>query len=636
MTDKARPDSTMTKLMRSSAEDAILHRALTLPTRFPSKIILVDSDGRSIETKYVFESPQPIGEGGTAIVYRVRDTQLNVIRALKVLLVDLHSDPVAEQRWRRERELLLALEKVDAPCVPTIYDVGIVEGLPVIVMQFVDGLTLAKRLGHLSQPDTAQFTRSQAEEYLRFVTGIVSQLALSLAHIEKHFAGTEHQGFAHGDIKPSNVIVEKASKGPDAPAWDVGRVWLLDFGEASIRDVAEVRGLTPAYSSPEQLRDWASRRSPQVTPATDQYQLGIVLQELLRPVESYAKRRHWSPRAISCAWKIRYLSGVAKRMTARLPADRLADFKRASQALGRAESLPRRRVGTSLALVAIGTFLSLSLLLTRKPLDARDSRPMNPQLVMTSVENEWKRWQEPQLWGASDQQLEGQLAAQAEQWRAAYGKATADSITQELRRRLSLLKGGQYVFRIVTAIPDDELNQTFQQFPDQAPDTVMVILAIQDKDIVNLRGSIAPEQRVAFDAAEATFSWEPGQPVELFIRTATKSDRQKSERDAIYDKELKRYDSAKAQYDKAYAEYKAAEGRGERVIPPPPFLKLRPFRITGFSEGWRAFPVGGNHTAGGVMTIPSETKCVQVENRSFVGEFDDYSIRWHIEVSPCQ
>ncbi len=274
MSDSGRADSTMTKLMRSSAEDAILHRALTLPIHFPKNIILVDGEGRPIETKYVFESLQPIGEGGTAIVYRVRDTQLGVLRALKVLLVDLRSNPAAEQRWRRERELLLALEKVDAPCVPTIYDVGIAEGLPVIVMQFIDGVTLAKKLTQLNQPGATPFTCDNISKYLRFITGIVNPLASSLAHIEKHFAGTEHQGFAHGDIKPSNIIIEPtATDGAAAFSWDAGRVWLLDFGEASVRETAEVRGLTPAYSSPEQLADWASQRSPQITSATDQYQL---------------------------------------------------------------------------------------------------------------------------------------------------------------------------------------------------------------------------------------------------------------------------------------------------------------------------------------------------------------------------
>jgi serine/threonine protein kinase len=638
MSGKTHPDSTMTKLMRSSVEDEILHRALRLPTSYPTQIAFAGSDGHYIETKYSFESPRPIGEGGTAVVYQVRDTQLNVTRALKVLLVDLRSDSVAEQRWRRERELLLALEKVDAPSVPTIYDVGIVDGLPVIVMQFVDGVTLAKKLAQLNHPDLLPSTPGNIDKYLLFVTGIINPLAASLAHIEKHFAGIEHQGFAHGDIKPSNIIVEMATKNAASATWDVGRVWLLDFGEASVRDASEARGLTPAYASPEQLTDWASQRSPRITPATDQYQLGIIIQELLRPVEPSAKRCHWSPKAISCAWKIRYLLRVAKMMTARVPADRFTDFKHVSRALERTESLPHRRIGASFALAAMAALLPLSLLSLRAPSDSRDARPINSQLVMTSVENEWKRWQESQLWGASEQQLEGQLTAQVEQWRAAYGKATADAVNQELRRRLSLLKGGQYVFRIVTAIPDNEFNHLSQQFPGQSPDALIMTLAINGKNIASFHGTVMPGQPVAFDSDQAAFSWEPGQRVELVIKTETKSERQRREdRDKarkVHDEAVKRYDAARAQYDKDYAIYQAAKANGERVFPPhPPGMAPLFFQASVLSF---AVGIGGNHTDGGVMAIPSETKCVQVESRLFVGKFDDHSINWHIEVSSTQ
>jgi len=620
MSDTARPDSTMTKLMRSSAEDAILHRALTLPTRFPGKIILADSDGRSIETKYVFDSAHPIGEGGTAVVYRVRDTQLNVVRALKVLLLDLRSDLAAETRWRRERELLLALEKVDAPCVPTIYDVGIADGLPVIVMQYVDGITLSNKLLQLNQPGSAAFTGNNVDNYLRFITGVVSPLASSLAHIEKHFAGTEHQGFAHGDIKPSNIIIEpKATESASALSLDAGRVWLLDFGEASVRDVGDARGLTPAYSSPEQLTDWASQRSPQVTAATDQYQLGVVLQELLRPIESYGNRRHWRLKSISVTWQIRRLSKIAKTMTGRRPADRFVDFHAVSKAFQQVESLPRRRVIASAVLVGtIAMILFLSLLSMRGPVESRDARPMNPQFVATSVENEWNRWQEPQFWGATQPQLDAQLASQVEQWRSSYGKDTADAVTQELRRRLSLLSGGHYVFRILSAIPDDQFNQMSQQFPDQSPDAVTVTLSVNEIDVAKLHGKIVPLQPIMFDATQATFLWKPGQTVQLSIRTETKSDRQKRER----------RDKDRQAHDEAVKRYEAAQATGERVLPPPPFID---FPDVAFSVG-----IGGNHTNGGVMAIPAETKCLQVEDHSLLGKFDDYSLNWDIEITPIQ
>ena len=64
----------MTNLMRGSAEDDILHRALRLPSTFPAHLDFLGADGCPLPTKYAFESPYPIGEGGTSLVYRVKDT----------------------------------------------------------------------------------------------------------------------------------------------------------------------------------------------------------------------------------------------------------------------------------------------------------------------------------------------------------------------------------------------------------------------------------------------------------------------------------------------------------------------------------------------------------------------------------
>src|SRR5690606_23593884 len=140
-------------------------------------------------TKYVFESDTLIGEGGTAIVYKVRDTQLNVSRALKVLLVDLSADQNAKQRWQREQEFLLFLEEVDAPCVPTIYEVGVVDGLPVIVMQFLNGKMLESILQEW-EAEPVPKSANDVRNHLQRILGIVYQLAGSLAHIERHVAGT--------------------------------------------------------------------------------------------------------------------------------------------------------------------------------------------------------------------------------------------------------------------------------------------------------------------------------------------------------------------------------------------------------------------------------------------------------------
>ena len=498
MSDEPRRSSTMTRLLRSSAEDALLHRALALPERYRDRIAFANPGDPPAATKYAFVSPQPIGEGGTAVVYRVRDTQLNVDRALKVLLVDLTPETEAEKRWRRERELLIALEKVDAPCVPTICDVGMVDGLPVIVMQFVEGITLASKLHELGPQHICR--ANDVEKYLRFVMSLIIALAKSFDHIEKEFSGTPYHGFAHGDIKPSNIVVEPKGENADAFSWEIGRVWLLDFGEASIQSLGEPRGLTPAYSSPEQLAAWAEQRSPRITAATDQYQLGVVLQELLRPIEFHRNRWHRSLKLTLSSWQIQHLSRVAGKMTARRPTDRFADFRSTLGALQRTESLPRRRgMLSAAALAAACVVLVLILSLAhRAPADSRDSRPLDSGLVETSVENEWKRWQSLDLRRATRQQLDRQLAVQLEEWRSAYGKATADAVVEELRRRSALLSGGQYSLQVIGAVPDDGFNQRAERFPDQSPDTVLVMLSVDELEVGKLRrkSSITPATRV--------------------------------------------------------------------------------------------------------------------------------------------
>lgn len=591
MSDKPLPDSTLTKLMRSSAEDEVLHRALRLPARYPKQIALADANGREIETKYMFVSSDPIGEGGTALVFQVRDTQLNAVRALKVLLVDLRSSPAAEERWRRERELLLAMEKVDAPCVPTIYDVGHADGLPVIVMQFVDGVTLSHKLAELSRNSGGLRKDSNyLDKYVRFVVAVMRPLASSLAHIENHFMGTANQGFAHGDLKPSNIVIDERDTGSVTDArLEIEHVWLLDFGEASVRNANEARGITPDYSSPEQLADWASHRSPQVTPATDQYQLGIVLQELLRPVESQGGLWHWRPRHLCAGWRIRHLAQIATRLTARRPPERFTNFKSVSRALERTESLPRRRVGGFAAIIG---FVALLAALFAIPLhgsgDRNESRPADMQLAVTAIENEWKRWQQPELATSSREQLEKQLPVQFEQWRSAFGKATADKIVTDLRRRLTHISGGQYELRILSAVPDKYFKRSV------APtDIVIVKLEVENLGFASLHGRISREQRVIFDPDKITFTWQPGIGLGLYIYIRAPKDPQSKD------------------------------------IPAP----LGPLELPPQPIDWGL----GNNSAGrGIMAIPVNTKCTQFKDDSFSGQFNEKNIDWRLEIRRVQ
>src|SRR5436190_17349764 len=85
-----------------------------------------------------------LGIGGMGEVYRARDTRLNRTVAIKVLQSTIASDPRFRERFGREAKAVAAL---DHPHICTLYDVGEDEGTSFIVMQFVEGETLAHRLG---------------------------------------------------------------------------------------------------------------------------------------------------------------------------------------------------------------------------------------------------------------------------------------------------------------------------------------------------------------------------------------------------------------------------------------------------------------------------------------------------------
>jgi serine/threonine protein kinase/tetratricopeptide (TPR) repeat protein len=212
--------------------------------------------GRRIDQYQVLSR---IGAGGMGVVYRARDTKLGRDIALKVLPAEFSSDPESIARAEREARLLASLNH---PNIAAIYDLKECEGNLCLVLEYVEGDTLAERLkrGALAVNDGLTVCLQIAE-------------ALGAAH---------RAGVIHRDIKPANVKVT-----PE------GRVKVLDFGlakaitpETPELDMSEtptlltqvipeaIRG-TPAYMSPEQVR------GELVDNRTDIWGFGCVLFELL-------------------------------------------------------------------------------------------------------------------------------------------------------------------------------------------------------------------------------------------------------------------------------------------------------------------------------------------------------------------
>jgi serine/threonine protein kinase len=196
-----------------------------------------------------------LGEGGMGQVYRARDTRLGRPVAIKVIRAEGAQRPDYRARFRREAQATAALNH---PHICTLFDVGEQEGASYLVMEYVEGQTLAARLREGPLP---------LDQLLRWATEI-SQ-ALAAAH---------ERGIIHRDLKPANLMLTPAG------------VKVLDFGlakftgsEVSTTDATAAHTIlgSPAYMSPEQTR------GEELDPRSDLFSFGCVLYEAATGVRPF-------------------------------------------------------------------------------------------------------------------------------------------------------------------------------------------------------------------------------------------------------------------------------------------------------------------------------------------------------------
>jgi eukaryotic-like serine/threonine-protein kinase len=213
---------------------------------------------RASESVGPYKIIEEIGRGGMGIVYKAEDTRLHRFVALKFLPEEVSRNPLSLARFRREAQAASALNH---PNICTVYDIGQHDNTNYLVMELLEGQTLAQRLNKGSLPP------DRVVQY-----GIEVADALDTAH---------RRGIVHRDLKPGNIFVTAR-----------GECKVLDFGLAKVDErstpdahtAAETRkellttpGVamgTVAYMSPEQTR------GEELDSRTDIFSLGSVLYEM--------------------------------------------------------------------------------------------------------------------------------------------------------------------------------------------------------------------------------------------------------------------------------------------------------------------------------------------------------------------
>jgi len=205
-----------------------------------------------------------LGTGGMAEVYLGRHTTLNRPVAVKVLHAYLADDSQLLERFRNEARAVAALRH---PNIVQIFDFDVADGSPYIVMELLEGRSLADYLQ--AQREVGRTLTPAA------TTRIIADLASALDYAHA-------RGIVHRDLKPENIMLRRATGpiDPTAPLPPDAEAVLTDFGVARIADAGmrTVTGTiagTPVYMSPEQASGMP------VDGRSDIYSLGIVLYEML-------------------------------------------------------------------------------------------------------------------------------------------------------------------------------------------------------------------------------------------------------------------------------------------------------------------------------------------------------------------
>jgi serine/threonine protein kinase len=218
-----------------------------------------------------YEIVAPLGAGGMGEVFRARDTRLDRTVAIKILTQGLADTPEIRQRFEREAR---AVSSLNHPHICALYDVGHQDGIEYLVMEYIEGETLAARIAKGPLP---------IADLLRYASQIAD--ALDKAH---------RQGIVHRDLKPGNVMLTKSG------------AKLLDFGLAKGGEILQGGDIassptmsrplttqgtivgTMQYMSPEQLE------GKDADVRSDIFSFGAMLYEMATGRKAFEAKSHAS------------------------------------------------------------------------------------------------------------------------------------------------------------------------------------------------------------------------------------------------------------------------------------------------------------------------------------------------------
>jgi serine/threonine protein kinase/Tol biopolymer transport system component len=348
-----------------------------------------------------YEILSPLGAGGMGEVYRARDSRLDRSVAIKILPAHLSADPARKLRFEREAKTVSALNH---PNICSLFDVGSQDGTDFLVMECIEGESLADRLAKGPLP---------TEQVLKIGTEIAD--ALDRAH---------RSGVVHRDLKPGNIMLAKTG------------AKLLDFGlakpvvaAATAVTLTNVPASSPVtekgiivgtfqYMSPEQVE------GKELDGRSDIFSLGAVLYEMLTGQRAFAGKSQFSvasailekdPAPITTIKPLtpRNLDHVVRRCLAKDPDDRwqsardlaleLRSISSTDPASSSVAALPvhsRRRRELIAWSVAALTLLAAAALFLLRPNHVNSALPLYSSIVPplgTSFEIEGDLGKQPAL-----------------------------------------------------------------------------------------------------------------------------------------------------------------------------------------------------------------------------------------------